>query len=217
MALVLDRLADSFTAAQLNMPSPRRGRGVERLPLEASFQDIRWLAKSNYQLELPREAERGGGHLPQTDNESHGIEDLRMVRFVDDDAQSSTTAPAGLRRLPRVAATDWTRTSSGRVHTINGACAQNKGMALFPRGSRAYAMCSVSTARICTSCFPTSLLLETAECCRRRANPGSSCRSATAARPWKRPRVAAADPRRWTHAHLLHWRHAAGFSTIRSG
>jgi predicted GH43/DUF377 family glycosyl hydrolase len=147
VALVLDRLADSFTLAQLEHAiTEARESTTEKLQLEPSFQDIRWLAQSNYQLELPREADASEVVIfPQTSNESHGIEDLRMVRFVDDDGTvtyyGTCTAFDGYRVLPQLIETrDFRRVG---VHTINGACAQNKGMALFPRriGGH-YAMCS---------------------------------------------------------------------------
>ena len=145
--LVLDRLADFFTLAQLeHAVTEARDAAAEKLQLEASLQDIRWLAQSNYQLELPREAEASEVVIfPQTSNESHGIEDLRMVRFVDDDGSvtyyGTCTAYDGYRVLPQLIETsDFLKVG---VHTINGACAQNKGMALFPRriGGH-YVMCS---------------------------------------------------------------------------
>jgi predicted GH43/DUF377 family glycosyl hydrolase len=145
--LVLDRLADSFTLAQLEHAiTEARDAASEKLSLEPSLQDIRWLAQSNYQLELPREAEASEVVIfPQTSNESHGIEDLRMVRFVDDDGTvtyyGTCTAFDGYRVLPQLIETrDFSKVG---VHTINGACAQNKGMALFPRriGGH-YVMCS---------------------------------------------------------------------------
>jgi predicted GH43/DUF377 family glycosyl hydrolase len=147
MHLVLDRLADSFTLAQLeHAVTAARDAASEKHQLEVSLQDIRWLAQSNYQLELPREAEASEVVIfPQTDNESHGIEDLRMVRFVDDDGTvtyyGTCTAFDGYRVLPQLIETrDFVAVG---VHTINGACAQNKGMALFPRriGGH-YVMCS---------------------------------------------------------------------------
>jgi predicted GH43/DUF377 family glycosyl hydrolase len=145
--LVLDRLADSFTSAQLEQAIIEAQEAAsEQLPLEKSLQDIRWLAHSNYQLELPREAEASEVVIfPQTSNESHGIEDLRMVRFVEDDGSvtyyGTCSAYDGHRVLPQLIETrDFRRVG---VHTINGACAQNKGMALFPRriGGH-YVMCS---------------------------------------------------------------------------
>ena len=107
--LVLDRLADAFTSAQLEHAiTETRDAASEKLQLEESLQDIRWLAHSNYQLELPREAEASEVVIfPQTSNESHGIEDLRMVRFVDDDGSGHLLRHLhGLRRLPRAPATD---------------------------------------------------------------------------------------------------------------
>jgi predicted GH43/DUF377 family glycosyl hydrolase len=97
-------------------------------------------------LELSREADASELVIfPQTSNESHGIEDLRMVRFVDDDGSvtyyGTCTAFDGYRVLPQLIET---RDFLGiGVHTINGARAQNKGMALFPRriGGH-YVMCS---------------------------------------------------------------------------
>lgn len=144
---VMNRLADSFTAAQLEHAiTEMRASSPERLQIEKSLQDIRWLARSNYQLELPREAEASEVVIfPQTSNESHGIEDLRMVRFVDDDGAityyGTCSAFDGYRVLPQLIETrDFLRIG---VHTINGARAQNKGMALFPRRIDGhYVMCS---------------------------------------------------------------------------
>ncbi len=144
---VLDRLADSFTLTQLERAiTEAREAATDKLQIEPSLQDIRWLAQSNYQLELPREAEASEVVIfPQSSNESHGIEDLRMVRFVDDDGTvtyfGTCSAFDGYRVLPQLIETrDFHRIG---VHTINGSCAQNKGMALFPRriGGH-YAMCS---------------------------------------------------------------------------
>jgi predicted GH43/DUF377 family glycosyl hydrolase len=145
--LVLNRLADTFTEAQLEHAITEAMAGApDNVPLEKSLKDIRWLAHSNYQLELPREAEASEVVIfPQTSNESHGIEDLRMVRFVNDDGSviyyGTCTAYDGWRVLPQLIETrDFLRVG---VHTINGACARNKGMALFPRriGGH-YVMCS---------------------------------------------------------------------------
>ena len=193
--LVLDRLADSFTSAQLeHAVTEARDAASEKLQLEASLQDIRWLAQSNYQLELPREAEASEVVIfPQTDNESHGIEDLRMVRFVDDDGTvtyyGTCTAFDGYRVLPQLIETrDFLRVG---VHTINGACARTRAWRFSRGGSAGTMRCvPVSTARIFTSWFPTSFTSgRLPSCCRRPAIPGSSCKSATAARPWKRRKV----------------------------
>jgi predicted GH43/DUF377 family glycosyl hydrolase len=145
--LVLDRLADSFTSPQLERAiSATRAAVSEKLEIEEALQDIHWLARSNYQLELSKDAEASEVVIfPQTSNESHGIEDLRMVRFVDDDGTityyGTCTAFDGYRVLPQLIETrDFLKIG---VHTINGARAKNKGMALFPRriGGH-YVMCS---------------------------------------------------------------------------
>ncbi len=147
MDLVLDRLDEFFSLAQLEQAiADARAAAADPLHLEEPFQDIRWLAESNYQLELPGEAEASELVIfPQTSSESHGIEDLRMVRFVDDDGTvtyyGTCTAFDGYRVLPQLIETrDFLRIG---VHTINGACALNKGMAIFPRriGGH-YVMCS---------------------------------------------------------------------------
>lgn len=145
--LVLDGLADSFTLAQLEHAiTESRAAAFEKLQIEDALENISWLAHSNYQLELPRDAKASEIVIfPQTSNESHGIEDLRMVRFVDDDGAityyGTCTAFDGYRVLPQLIETqDFLKIG---VHTINGARAQNKGMALFPRrvGGH-YVMCS---------------------------------------------------------------------------
>ena len=135
--LVLDCLDDSFTSSQLDQAViDARASVSDKLEIEEALQDIRWLARSNYQLELAKDAEASEVVIfPQTSNESHGIEDLRMVRFVDDDETvtyyGTCTAFDGYHVLPQLIETrDFLRIG---VHTLNGACARNKGMALFPR------------------------------------------------------------------------------------
>ncbi len=140
ITLVLDRLADSFTLAQLeHAVTESREAAPDRLQLEPSLQDIRWLAQSNYQLELPREADASEVVIfPQSSNEKHGIEDLRMVRFVEDDGTvtyyGTCSAFDGYRVLPQLIETsDFLRVG---VHTINGACARTRAWP-FSRGGSA--------------------------------------------------------------------------------
>ncbi|HID75407.1 MAG TPA: glycosidase [Planctomycetaceae bacterium] len=144
---VMDRLPESFTFGQLEEAmSEAQEDGAETLRREDVGQSILWLARSNYQLELPRDAHASEIVLfPQSESESGGIEDLRMVRFVDDDGSvtyyGTYTAYDGYHILPQLMETkDLVHIS---VHTLNGAVAQNKGMALFPRriGGH-YVMCS---------------------------------------------------------------------------
>ncbi len=134
---VMSRVDESFTMAQLEGAiTAAQDAEPQKLRSQESVQGIRWLARSNYQLELPLEAEASELVIfPQTGNESRGIEDLRLVRFVDDDGAvtyyGTCTAYDGYRILPElIETTDFQKIG---VHTLNGAKAQNKGLALFPR------------------------------------------------------------------------------------
>ncbi len=145
--LVMERLPEEFTFAQLERAVAGAVQAEShRFQLEETIEGIFWLARSNYQLELPGDV--GASEVvifPQSDNEQQGIEDLRMVRFVEDDGSATYfgtyTAYNGYRVLPQLMETsDFRRIG---IHTLNGARAQNKGMALFPRriGGH-YVMCS---------------------------------------------------------------------------
>jgi len=73
--------------------------------------------------------------FPAGPRETQGMEDARFVRFVNDDGSTiyyaTYTAFDGFEILPQLIETrDFL---SFRVATLNGRCAQNKGMALFPR------------------------------------------------------------------------------------
>jgi predicted GH43/DUF377 family glycosyl hydrolase len=144
---VMSRLSNSFTMAQLEGAiTTAQEAEPKKFRSQDSVQGIRWLARSNYQLELPREAEASELVIfPQTSNESRGIEDLRLVRFVDDDGAvtyyGTCTAYDGYRILPELIETnDFQKIG---VHTLNGAKAQNKGLALFPKKINGhYAVCS---------------------------------------------------------------------------
>ena len=96
---------------------------------------------------LAMDEAKPGGHVifPAGPAESRGMEDARFVRFVDEDGSityyATYTAFDGHQILPQLIMTDDFVTF--QVRTLNGAVAQNKGMALFPRriGGR-YAMIS---------------------------------------------------------------------------
>ena len=145
--LVLDRLSDAFTFVDLEHAiQALQEAGGDHADLSESIESMLYLARSNYQLKLSPDADVS--HLvlfPQSDSESRGIEDVRLVRFVDDDGTTkyygTYTAYNGIRTLPMLFETeDFKRI---RIHTLNGACAINKGMALFPRRIDGhYAMCS---------------------------------------------------------------------------
>jgi predicted GH43/DUF377 family glycosyl hydrolase len=104
------------------------------------------LADANYTLSRP-----AGGRIsdlimfPQSPYESRGVEDLRLVRFTEPGGSTTYygtyTAFDGRGILPMLMQTDDFQTV--KVSTLNGACAVNKGLALFPRRIRdRYVMCS---------------------------------------------------------------------------
>ena len=73
--------------------------------------------------------------FPFSDIERHGIEDLRLVRFTDDDGSiidyGTFTAFDGERVFPQLM--EFRGESTIKICLITGSCARNKGMALFPR------------------------------------------------------------------------------------
>lgn len=145
--LVMSGLQEHFTLTELEQAiAETRRRNPDALRLEQTIEGIRWLARENYQLRLPEDAHISQVVIfPQSDNERRGIEDLRMVRFVDDDGSvvyyGTYSAYDGYRVLPQLM--ESSDLHHINIHTMNGACAQNKGMALFPRriGGH-YVMCS---------------------------------------------------------------------------
>lgn len=144
---VLERLHDEFTFVELEKAiQDYQEAGADVTTFTEAVNSMLYLARSNYQVKLSPDADVS--HLvlfPHSEDEAHGIEDMRLVRFVDDDASvtyyGTYTAYNGTNILPMLIETaDFKRV---RVHTLNGACALNKGMALFPRRINGhYTMCS---------------------------------------------------------------------------
>jgi len=138
---VLAGLGERFTAASLT-EAVRHARAslVESSPdvqsAVAQLETILWLAASNYHIDLSRRSELSELAIyPMSDLETHGVEDLRLVRFVDDDGTAeyygTYTAWNGMRMLPMLIQSRYFRRIE--VHSLNGQCAKNKGVALFPR------------------------------------------------------------------------------------
>jgi predicted GH43/DUF377 family glycosyl hydrolase len=147
---ILDRLGDRFTHDELAeaIDATRRDQHASGF-LEESADTLISLTRANYQLHLPhappvfREVEIV--IFPFSDIERHGVEDLRLVRFADDDARhtyyGTFTAFDGGRAFPKLL--EYSGGDSINVSLLTGECAKNKGMALFPRRVRGkYAMIS---------------------------------------------------------------------------
>lgn len=97
---------------------------------------IHLLAHSNYVLAFPHDTSVSERVIfPSGPYESHGMEDARFVRFVDEDRAvtyfATYTAWDGFQIIPQLIETKDFR--GFRIATMNGAAVQNKGMAMFPR------------------------------------------------------------------------------------
>jgi predicted GH43/DUF377 family glycosyl hydrolase len=146
---IFGRLSASFTMAELE-------RAIECLQKDGFDQTMQGetvhvlhlLANSNYIVAFDEQTTITERVLfPSGPTESHGMEDARFVRFVDDDISAkyyaTYTAWDGLNIIPQLIET--TDFRSFRVATLNGQAVQNKGMALFPRRiAGRYAMLSRS-------------------------------------------------------------------------
>jgi predicted GH43/DUF377 family glycosyl hydrolase len=146
---ILDRLGVRFTRDELSRAIDE-ARGGERASgfLEEAADSLIAATQVNYQLHLPDPPLRRESEIvifPFSDIERHGIEDLRLVRFTDDDGArtyyGTFTAYNGVRVFPQLL--EYRGEDTISVRLLTGECARNKGMALFPRriGGR-YAMIS---------------------------------------------------------------------------
>lgn len=109
---------------------------LSRQAARATVDQLAWVAANNYEVSFPEDTAVDQRVLvPTGPAESHGIEDARFVRFVDDDGDTvyyaTYTAFDGSRVVPQLLATEDFQTF--RAHQLSGPAASNKGMALFPR------------------------------------------------------------------------------------
>lgn len=134
---VMNRLGLQFTLDELE--ASLSGLEVHGPPPAVRFETvkiIRMLASSNYVTTFPADSQLAERVIfPAGPNESRGMEDARFVRFTADDGRvvfyATYTAYDGFSILPQLIETDdFVRFT---ISTLNGAAAQNKGMALFPR------------------------------------------------------------------------------------
>ncbi len=136
-AFVLDALPERFTSLELELALADLGDQVlTRTAARETIEHIRLVAASNYDTVFPEDSAIGERVLwPMGPTESHGMEDARFVRFVDDDGTvtyyGTYTAFDGVHVAPQLLETVDFR--SFRVTQMTGPAARNKGMALFPR------------------------------------------------------------------------------------
>lgn len=146
MEVVLRRLGERFTADELreaiNGPQSLID-GLLRPDSESA--GFEWLAGCDYDIEMSPEGSITEAVLfPICEAESQGMEDMRIVRFTDDDRSvryyGTYTAYNGRQTLPQIV--EMPELNFARVRTLHGRCARNKGLALFPRKVGGYYMMS---------------------------------------------------------------------------
>jgi len=130
---ILKALPDQFNLEQLVGMIESKIAGGEA---PAGLRAARWLAESNFRIDVPANVNLEDLVIfPMSADDSNGIEDLRLTRFVEDDGTTlycgTYTAYNGKRTLPMLLTTDSFKHME--FHSLNGRCALNKGMALFPR------------------------------------------------------------------------------------
>ena len=134
---VTDLLADPFELHQLDTAiATVEGKRAPCRLTEMATKAMHWLATSNYRVTFAPESKLSERVIfPWSAIESHGLEDARFVRFTEDDGSivyyATCTAFDGFRVLPLMISTVDFLTFD--VSTLSGACAKNKGAALFPR------------------------------------------------------------------------------------
>jgi predicted GH43/DUF377 family glycosyl hydrolase len=131
------RLAERFDAPTLLAAlDALAGQQVTRAGGAHTAELARGLLHAAYEVTFPEQTSVSERVLwPQTAAESHGLEDLRLVRFVDEQGDVSYlgtyTAFDGSHIAPQLLRTDDFRTF--RMSQLAGPAAKDKGFALFPR------------------------------------------------------------------------------------
>jgi predicted GH43/DUF377 family glycosyl hydrolase len=129
-SFTLDELRSSLQSEQFRLPDGM----THEDPDEA--QGIWVLARSNYEVQFQPDQEMSERIIfPATPSQRNGIEDARFVHFQNDDGThtyyATFTAYDGRIVVPELVETcDFLHF---RFRTLNGAAAENKGMAMFPR------------------------------------------------------------------------------------
>ena len=134
---VLEALPEEFDRADLDRALSRLDdQGLTRGNAVSTVARIELIASCNYSVTF---AEESGLQqrvlMPGSPSESHGIEDVRLVRFTEYDGtveyRGTFTAFDGTRVVPQLLRTKDFQTF--RLSQVSGPAAKDKGMALFPR------------------------------------------------------------------------------------
>ncbi|MGD8413490.1 MAG: glycosidase, partial [Candidatus Latescibacterota bacterium] len=134
---VVGELGERFTLRELGSLTERAQEELKSPHgWEQSSKNMYSLARSRYKLTVPEDAEASEIMIfPSSENESQGIEDLRLVRFTHDDGSiryyGTYTACNGAVMFPTLLETS--EFKSIEMETMCGRFAKNQDMALFPR------------------------------------------------------------------------------------
>lgn len=134
---LLDRVGEQFAARELLSAAEEEQKEYEQPSVFREAADrVIWLARSNYRIARLRSTDISEVVLfPIAEQESQGMEDMRLVRFTDDRGQHSFygtyTAFNGSRILPQLMVSS--EPGQVEVYALHGRFARNKGLALFPR------------------------------------------------------------------------------------
>lgn len=133
---ILQSLSDPFDLPALHHAAHEaRSRHSDQADHVRTANAIERIASTNYRIQLDADDQLNELVIfPLGPEESRGIEDLRLVRFVDNGNVTyfgTYTAYDGYRITPMMLSTTDFRTFE--VFSIGGPSAKNKGMSLFPR------------------------------------------------------------------------------------
>ena len=135
--IVLDKLGESFSIGELNQVlADLRSSAPSPAGFEQTQRNMLTFARSNYRIPIPRDVHPSEVVIfPISERESRGIEDMRLVRFTEDDGAGTIygtyTAYNGITGFPSLFLSNDLKTIAS--HTMAGKFVKNKGMALFPR------------------------------------------------------------------------------------
>jgi predicted GH43/DUF377 family glycosyl hydrolase len=133
---VLDGLSDRFTRQDLDMAlAELRRQKLTRGAAVRTIERLEHISACSYATEFPASSTvQERVLMPRGRSESHGMEDVRAVRFIDDDEAAylaTYTAYDGRNVSSQLLRTEDFRRFD--IEQMSGPGSKNKGMALFPR------------------------------------------------------------------------------------
>jgi len=135
--MVLNELHDNFTYSDLdNVVKKIKNQNELTMEKKLDLEEIIWLADSYHDIHFSLDTDISERVIfPVSDTESNGIEDVRFVKFKEDNGKSiyygTYTAYDGHSILPKMIEThDF---YNFKIRPIHGDGAKNKNLALFPR------------------------------------------------------------------------------------